>query len=172
VHKRAGDARDPKGWHSRGYLPHLDAPGTVQHVIFRVADSLPRKVLESLDAARANARMRAQTVDGALDRGEGACHLADPRIAEIVEDALLRFDGERYRLIAWCVMPNHVHVVIETTTRYSLGCIVHAWKSFTAKGANRVLGRGGRSGRRTTSIVSCATTGTSPPPWPMWSRTR
>lgn len=61
----------------------------------------------------------------------------------MVEDALLHFDGERYRLLAWVIMPNHVHVLAETLPVYRLGDIVHSWKSFTAKEANRILGRMG-----------------------------
>ncbi len=79
-----------------------------------------------------------------LNRGHGACLLRDPRIARIVEDALLFFDGERYRLLAWVVMPNHVHVLIETRPEYRLEDVVHSWKSFTAKAANRILERTGQ----------------------------
>jgi REP element-mobilizing transposase RayT len=57
---------------------------------------------------------------------------------------LLHFDGERYRLIAWCLMPNHVHVVIEIVDGYSLTDIVRSWKSFSARRANSELGRTGR----------------------------
>lgn len=69
--------------------------------------------------------------------------MRDERIATVVEDALLYFDGQRYRLLAWCVMPNHVHVVIETFRGQSLSHTVHSWKSFTATQANRILGRTG-----------------------------
>ncbi len=48
-----------------------------------------------------------------IDSGKGACYLRDERIARLVQDALKYFDGERYRLIAWCIMPNHVHVLIQ-----------------------------------------------------------
>jgi len=64
-------------------------------------------------------------------------------IAEFVQRALLQFDGERYSLIAWCVMPNHVHTLIETRMDHRLDRVVHAWKSFTAKQANRWLERDG-----------------------------
>jgi putative transposase len=56
---------------------------------------------------------------------------------------LLHFDEGRYRLLAWCIMPNHVHVVIEILDRPSLSEIVGSWKSFTAKQANAKLGRSG-----------------------------
>ncbi len=77
------------------------------------------------------------------DAGHGACWLRDPRIGEIVEDTLLRFDPERYRLIAWCIMPNHVHTLIEPAPNQSLEKVVHSWKSFTATAANKILHRKG-----------------------------
>ena len=136
-------------WRSRGYLPHFDRPGLVQSVTFRLADSLPRHFIEQcredlrrIQRARRPAE-RARQIESYLDRGAGACHLRQPPVAAMVEEALLRFDGERYRLLAWCVMPNHVHVVIEMMATYRLDAIVHSWKSFTAKEANHLLGLGG-----------------------------
>jgi REP element-mobilizing transposase RayT len=55
-----------------------------------------------------------------------------------VENALLYFDGERYRLLAWAIMPNHVHAMIEQIEGYALGGIIHSWKSFTAKEINKL----------------------------------
>jgi putative DNA methylase len=49
-----------------------------------------------------------------LDAGHGACWLRRPEIAALVEGALRYFDGQRYRLLAWCVMPNHVHTLIRS----------------------------------------------------------
>jgi putative transposase len=128
-----------KGWHSRGYLPHFDSAEVVQFVTFRLADSLPKSVLEAL-AARPD---QLPLTNDQLDRGLGACWLKEPAIAEAVEAALLHFDGERYRALSWCVMPNHVHVVIEVLAGNQLGSIVRGWKSFSANQANRILERGG-----------------------------
>lgn len=131
---------DHKGWHSRGYLPHLDAPGVIQAVTFRLADSLPAAVLERL--ADAPEHIRRRSIASHLDAGYGACHLAAPDVAAKVEQALLFGDGDRYRLLAWVVMPNHVHVLIQPEV--PLPGIVQSWKSFTAKTINRVLGLRGR----------------------------
>jgi len=128
-----------KGWHSRGYLPHFDSPETIQFVTFRLADSLPRAVAESL-AKRPDGLA---AIDDGLDGGHGACWLRDPVVADIAQSALLHFDGLRYRLLAWCVMPNHVHVVVEPGANHNLGAIVHSWKSFSANQANRILARSG-----------------------------
>jgi len=64
--------------------------------------------------------------------------------AKLIEDALLHFDGQRYKLLAWCIMPNHVHVMVECDAQHSLALIVQSWKSFTAKSINAVLRRTGR----------------------------
>jgi hypothetical protein len=53
-------------------------------------------------------------------------------------------------------MPNHVHALIEQAGGFPLGDIVHAWKSFTAKQANKQLGRTGAFWARITSIASFA----------------
>jgi REP element-mobilizing transposase RayT len=128
-----------KGWHSRGYLPHFDSAETIQFVTFRLVDSLPRAVAESLAQLADNL---AET-DHRLDSGFGACWLKDGTIAQLIENAILHFDGQRYRILGWCIMPNHVHVVVEPMSENRLGAIVQSWKSFSAKQANRVLGRSG-----------------------------
>jgi putative transposase len=124
-----------KGWHSRGYLPHFDSAEAVQFVTFRLADSLLRAVVETLSKLPDSF----VHIDQQLDSGLGTCWLSEPRIAELVEDAFLHFDGDRYRLLAWCIMPNHVHVIVEPIGGKTLSTIVQSWKSFTAKEANRHL---------------------------------
>ena len=93
--------------------------------------------------AKAPPADRIQTVDALLDQGYGRRDLQIPEVAQLVQNALLQFDGERYLLIAWCVMPNHVHTLIETRTGHPLDRVVHAWKSYAAKEANRHLNQAG-----------------------------
>jgi len=128
-------------WRSRGYLPHLDASNLVQHIVFRLADSLPAGFRENIAELRHDDRVLG--IDAALDQGHGKRDLAVPSVATLVQTALLNFDGERYSLTAWCVMPNHVHALLETRSGYGLDRIVHSWKSYTAKEANRLLARTG-----------------------------
>ena len=70
--------------------------------------------------------------------------LRDPRAAQSVEDALLYLDGERYRLLAWVVMPNHVHTLFEIIAGHSLSRIMQSLKVRTARECNRLLGTTGR----------------------------
>ncbi len=148
------ELREHKTWHSRGYIPHLDTPGVVQFVTFRLNDSMPNTIVNEWrrelnirgNQASDNPRLTdlARRVDRYLDSGYGACWLGHDRIAEVVENAMLRFDGVRYRLLAWVVMPNHVHALIETLEGLPLGRTVHSWKSYSASQANRLIARRGR----------------------------
>ncbi len=79
-----------------------------------------------------------------LDPTSGSCLLKEPGLAAIVENALLHFQGERYALSAWCVMPSHVHVVVTPFDAYPLSEILQSWKSYTVHVINRRMGRVGK----------------------------
>ncbi len=136
-----------RGWYSRGYLPHYDEPGKVQFITYRLHDSLPKALLEAWDEALRNKEIdelkRMRKIERYLDKGHGACWLRQPAVAEMIQDNLRHFDGERYRLLAWCVMPNHVHVIIETVEGYSMESVTHSWKSYSAHQLNRIVARKG-----------------------------
>jgi valyl-tRNA synthetase len=88
-------------------------------------------------------QLRSEKIESFLDAGHGECLLEDTKVAEIVQNALKHFDDKRYELVAWAVMPNHVHVIIRPFPDHELTKIVQSWKSFTAKQINRKLGREG-----------------------------
>ena len=128
--------RHAPGWYSRGYLPHVDGRDLLQAVTFRLSDSLPNEKLrllrDQLSAVPENLRdaARRKKIEQWLDAGIGCCALAHPSVARHVHDSLLYFHGVRYHLHAWCVMPNHIHVLVEPLT--DLASIVQSWKSFTS----------------------------------------
>lgn len=137
--------RPHRGWYSRGYLPHFDQPGLVQMITFRLNDALPaakRVEWEEFLKIKDDATRR-EEIEAYLDAGHGSCSLRDERVARLVEEALLHFDGLRYHLLAWVIMPNHVHTLIEILPGYPLAEVVHTWKSFTAKRANTILSGSG-----------------------------
>jgi REP element-mobilizing transposase RayT len=101
-----------------------------------VARGISQTEAEAEAAALANRKL-----DRYLDRGTGSCPLKNPKVAELVGNAIEHFDGDRYWLFDWSLMPNHVHVVFEAVDR--LNAIVHSWKSFTGLRANEALGRKG-----------------------------
>jgi putative transposase len=51
-------------------------------------------------------------VQSCLDRGSGECHLREPVCVSAVREQLVRFDGGRYHLGDFVIMPNHVHLLI------------------------------------------------------------
>ncbi|MBL8470220.1 MAG: transposase [Rhodocyclaceae bacterium] len=142
-------SRPPEHWHCRGRLPHWEGGAIPQGITFRLYDSLPQCLLDQWRnelAALADKRPdreRERRMDAALDAGYGSCWLRVPRIAALVEGALLHFDGQRYHLHAWVVMPNHVHVLVTPFAGEPLSALLHGWKSFTAKAANKFLRRRG-----------------------------
>lgn len=152
----------------RGRLPHWEKEEGVYFVTVRLADSLPKAILSQIEAERDEALkalenldrelsiaekhkiewMFSDKVDDYLDQGLGECHLRNSEIAEIVAGALKHFDNQRYHLFSWCVMPNHVHVVFRAIQKNKLEDILHSWKSFTAKEANKILDKTGQFWQR------------------------
>ena len=133
------------GWNERGYLPHRDSPGLTQFVTFRLNDSLPlekRGEWEALLAIEDN-RERRKKLETYLDKGLGACDLKNPQIAEAVERTFRFFQGMRYELLAWVVMPNHAHVLFKVGST-AMAQVVKGWKSVSARDANKILSRTGQ----------------------------
>ncbi len=146
-----------------GYLPHLTCDDGIYAVNFRLADSLPQSVVVAWKQERAELIAKAtaqgkelsrevdqrlkhlfsERIENYLDAGVGECWMKNPEIADLVETALKHFDKERYELLCWCVMPNHVHVIVQPYAVYKLSDIEHSWKSYTAHEANKLLKRSG-----------------------------
>lgn len=150
-------------------LPHWTADHAIYSVTFRLGDSLPQPVIDAYrkeralllatleeqrrlgsdasvlftagDAQRLQ-ELFTKKIERYLDAGYGACWMNRPEVADLVQNALLHFDQQRYFLHAWCIMPNHVHVLFEPSG-FDLPSILHSWKSYTAKEANKLLQRVG-----------------------------
>jgi putative DNA methylase len=138
------------GWHSRGYLPHFDGEPTPQFITFHLADSVPHQVIErwrlelkSISCADEKIWLQ-KRIERYLDQGYGEAFLKIAEVAQMVQNSLLKFDGIRYRLFAWVVMPNHVHTLMTRFDENELKNILQSIKSFTAHTANKMLGRGGQ----------------------------
>lgn len=101
-------------------------PPAVGEVTIRDRGRLPKSVLDRIEAERRAIVATAKQLN-----------------RDLSADALSYFEEKRYRLFAWCVMPNHVHVVARLFPTADLASAVHSWKSFTSKRANGILGRRG-----------------------------
>jgi len=167
-------------WIHRRSLPHWYVPGAAHFVTYRVAGSLPAKVLEKLRQRKA-ALLEQPHDSKPVDRGRinkllfaefekqldnAAKHidwLANPKIASMLRSNSYHHDGSKYKLHAYCIMPNHVHVLLtpnpsegtafEADALHPIGevpdgesplsKITHSLKSYTANEANKVLRRSG-----------------------------
>jgi len=132
------------GWHQRGYLPHFDVPGVTQMGTFRLHDAMPGSLRSEWEALLHldDDHEKRRKLEAYLDRGLGECWLRQPAIATLAENALRHFDSQRYRLKAWVIMPNHVHLLVEIW-QMPLARLLHSWKGFIAREANKVLKREG-----------------------------
>ena len=107
------------------------------------ASSLPNQRAGS-PHSNSKEREKLVMIDKYEDSGVGQCFMRDDRVAQIVKDALFYYDGNKYKIIAWCIMPNHVHILIEVFNGFSLSEIIHSWKSFSANQINKLLNRAGQ----------------------------
>ena len=141
------------------HLPHWRQPGATYFVTFRLRDSLPQNRLDELKAFRGEWERRHPPprsaeqmdnlwretflrVDRWLDQGMGSCRLHEDRASRIVADSLRHFDGERYQLGCFVVMPNHVHLVVRPFHEddQALERIMHSWKRYTSREINKLVG--------------------------------
>ena len=126
-------------WRSRGYLPHYHNLSKTQFISFHLAYSITQKVLRQAqrDLADYPEDLRTKELytftEDYLDKGYGSCALAHPQVAQKMQNALLYFHEDRYELVAWCIMPNHVHTLIRPCDNISK--IVQSWKSYVGKWA-------------------------------------
>jgi putative transposase len=126
-------------WWDRGYIPHIESHLLTQHVCYHLADSLPTHVIQGmlseLKATPPSLRSTEmeQRVMAYLDAGHGSCVLREPELALLVQDAFILFHGVRYTLYAWCVMPNHVHVLFKPLEGWTMSRIIATWKSYTGR---------------------------------------
>ena len=141
-------------WHRRFHgVPHRENM-QLQSITFQLYDSLPKDVVKKMKQELHTSKGEGEDKERYIklhkriseyeDSGYGQCFLNDERVASMVQEALKHFDGIRYRLICWCIMPNHVHVLIDVTEGWSLSQIMHGWRSYTANEANKILGRSGQ----------------------------
>lgn len=138
------------GWHSRGYLPHFDGREVPQFVSWHLFDSVPASVISrwrqelNLSDSLADRILLQMRIEKYLDHGYGQAFMKDHRVASLIQNVLLGSDGEWYRLFAWVIMPNHIHMLVTRFEEYTLAGIMQSLKSITSHKANRLLKRHGK----------------------------
>lgn len=104
-------SKDDSGWYGTGHLPHLDAAGFTQFITFRLADSLPRAIIEKLKREADDEVGFRKAIEEKLDAFMGECWLGRAEIASVVQSALIYHHKRSYDLHAWVIMPNHGHLL-------------------------------------------------------------
>jgi putative transposase len=146
------------------FLPHWRQDGATYFVTYRQDDSLPQTKLRELqdlknDWERRNppprsqekmeewSRLAAGRIEAWLDGGMGTCRLRDRRAAALVIEAMHHFDGERYELDCYVIMPNHAHLLVRplVPAAFPLEKILQSWKLYTSRRINALFGTSGRS---------------------------
>jgi putative transposase len=154
-------------------LPHWSQAGTVCFITWRTWDSIPEQVLKGwlaerdawltehgIDPTRENWRAKLQTLNSKLlqefqlqlsdrwnehlDACDGECVLQRPEFSREVASSLRHFNGDRYELTDFVVMPNHVHLLAAFPDEESMLKQCESWKRFTATKINSALNRKGR----------------------------
>ena len=160
-------------WITERRRPHWSQAGTVCFLVWRTVDSMPQKILDrwfddrsrwlsqhGICPADPNWRTPLERLGpevshaflqqfwnrwhDALDAGHGECILRRPELSAIVAESLRHFDGQRYELLDFVVMPNHVHVLAAFFDQQAMLAQCESWKHHTAGQINRRIGRKGR----------------------------
>ena len=147
----------------RSRLAHWHAVDSPYFVTWNLFDALPENERERIQCEKqalmgeldrrkgsispaekwAIERMIREREQEVLNAGHGQCYLRNPKIAGLVQGALLHFDFQKYELLTWSLMPNHVHVIFILMKGASLDGVIKSWKGYTSRMANRILGRVG-----------------------------
>ena len=143
-------------------LPHIQPIGATFFVTFRLKGAIPRvkiwQLKTSFDDKIANIRNSKEEdkdvliyaerkrffaqYDALLDKcNSGPIYLANPEIAQIVSKELHRFDGHLYDLIAYSIMPNHVHVLFNTACQIPDGLDISLWEMIEFEPLNSIMKR-------------------------------
>ena len=144
----------PKRHFHRRNLPHLYYNEGIYFVTFRLYDSIHPDELKNLqkliDKYRKLHPDEKEKVfkkyDSLLDKPANKIqYLKQPQIREICKKAIHYYDNKEYKLICYCIMPNHVHLVIDLiNNKRLLGDILGSVKKYSARRANKVLGKKGK----------------------------
>ena len=120
-------------------LPHIDLKGHYQFVTFRTHDSID-DFLKRLSTSDISSNVRQYKIDAYLDISKKGCYLHN-EILQFLKDFFLKYDKELYELIAFSIMPNHIHILFKQ--KAELAKILQQLKGSSAFQINKMLKRKG-----------------------------
>ena len=132
-------------FHKRN-LPHLYYNEGLYFVTYRLYGSIHLDELAQLKQSGLNKNSEWQKelfekYDSLLDNSaNGNEVLLQPEILEICKSSLQFYDAKEYRLICYCIMPNHIHLVFDLLSMERIvGDIMKSIKQFSARRINKIL---------------------------------
>ena len=135
----------------RRNLPHLYFDGGQYFITYNLYNAVHKSKLNDIISNNDKAdfikfRRLFEHYDKILDGGNfGKNYLHQSEIADVCKKTIHFLDGKEYKLICYCIMPNHVHLVIELLpNNKGLSKIMQAIKGISSKESNKLLCRAGR----------------------------
>ncbi len=125
-------------------LPHLTPKGRCFFVTFCTFDSIP--IHHAIQWNEINFIEQFEVYDKALDFGEPTIDICKIEFAESIKKSILQDNNILYEVLYYCIMPNHVHLVLDTECspeNTTLGNIMKLIKGRSSKGINLLLNRTG-----------------------------
>ena len=128
---------------TRRKLPHMQLPDSVIFITWRLAFDLPKQKKENLSEEESYFAAFMQ-YDELLDKSNtDKINLAREPYMSPIKNALHYYEGKKYELLAYCIMPNHVHLIVKPALKncndyYSLKETTLALKSYTAHAINKL----------------------------------
>ena len=146
-------------------LPHWQRESAIYFVTFRLDGSLPQIVVDRLKKERESQskelfkkglseqeikialgklnKLYFGKFDKLLDGAKGPHHLKNHQFAKITADAIMHFDNDRYKIINFCIMSNHVHLILFQLQK-ELDEILGSIKKFSSRKINKILVKTGQ----------------------------
>ncbi len=95
------------------------------------------------ETKREYSRLIRNPIENFLDAGYGECVLKDARARQPLIDAINYYDGERFGVLGYIIMPNHVHMLAVPLNGYKLKENISSLLKYAATKINRLSGRKG-----------------------------
>lgn len=122
------------------HLPHIDIAGCYQFITFRTYDSIDEFLKKLSLQNKVNSKKQLE-IDNYLDGSQNGAYL-NGEILVALSEFFKSKDKVLYELVAFAIMPNHIHLLIKPLKK--LDFVMQIIKGSSAKMINEIMGRSGK----------------------------